>query len=118
MLKPLETTQLDSKVKAFEIELRKSVRGDLYTDEMSRGLYATDASIYQMFPVAVFLPLDEEDVKTAVKIAFEHRILVFIVTLNSKKSNVKDNYINLIKVKEKDLISLFRKIRYLFPSIN
>ena len=74
MLKPLETTQLDSKVKAFEIELRKSVRGDLYTDEMSRGLYATDASIYQMFPVAVFLPLDEEDVKTAVKIAFEHRI--------------------------------------------
>ncbi len=74
MLKPLEATQLDSKVKAFEIELRKSVRGDLYTDEMSRGLYATDASIYQMFPVAVFLPLDEEDVKTAVKIAFEHRI--------------------------------------------
>ena len=40
MLKPLEATQLDSKVKAFEIELRKSVRGDLYTDEMSRGLYA------------------------------------------------------------------------------
>ncbi len=74
MLKTLETRPLDSKVEAFEKDLRKRVRGDLHTDEMSRGLYATDASIYQMFPIAVFLPLDEEDVKAAVKTAFEHGI--------------------------------------------
>ena len=74
MLKTLDSAPLKSKVEAFEKDLRKRVRGDLHLDEMSRGLYATDASIYQKFPLAVFLPLDEEDVKAAVKTASEHEI--------------------------------------------
>src|SRR5262245_53452482 len=37
-------------------ELRDSLRGEVYLDEISRGIYATDASHYQMMPVAVAVP--------------------------------------------------------------
>ena len=33
---------------AFVRALRQRVRGEVAADEMSRGLYATDASIYQL----------------------------------------------------------------------
>src|SRR5690606_6706830 len=36
--------------------------------------YATDASIYQIKPLAVILPQDEADVKKAVEIASKHKI--------------------------------------------
>ena len=38
-------------------------------DTASRGRYATDASIYQIFPVGVVVPRDEADVKTALAVA-------------------------------------------------
>ena len=43
----------------FEQDLRKSVKGDVSFDEMTRGLYATDASNYQVMPVAVVMPRDD-----------------------------------------------------------
>ncbi len=64
----------ESTLKSFEQQLRKRVRGDVSFDEVVRGIYATDASIYQIMPVAVLMPRDEEDVLAAVKVAAEHRI--------------------------------------------
>jgi FAD/FMN-containing dehydrogenase len=41
------------------------------TDSASRGRYATDASIYQAMPVAVFVPKTAQDIASAIQIAAE-----------------------------------------------
>lgn len=56
--------------------LAHRIKGDVLSDEYSLGMYATDASIYQIRPVVVVLPRDEEDVKTAVALAREHRVSI------------------------------------------
>jgi FAD/FMN-containing dehydrogenase/Fe-S oxidoreductase len=49
--------------------LRQETSGEVMTDIASRGRYATDASIYQAMPVAVFVPKTAEDIATAIQIA-------------------------------------------------
>ena len=65
-----------SKLKDFESELRSSIKGDVSFDEVTLGIYATDASIYQITPIAVVLPCDEADVITAVRIAAEYKVSI------------------------------------------
>ena len=43
-------------------ELRRDVDGEVRADRMSRLLYSTDASIYQVEPIAVVIPRTTEDV--------------------------------------------------------
>ncbi len=57
-------------------QLKTILRGEVLDDAYSLGMYATDASIYQIRPVAVVLPKDEADVKKAVEIAREHKIKI------------------------------------------
>ena len=45
-------------------------------DAFSRGRYATDASIYQIMPLAVAFPRDADDVAAALAIAAEHDVPV------------------------------------------
>ncbi len=61
---------------AFERVLRERVRGTVSFDAVTRGLYATDASNYQMLPVAVVTPLDEADAIEAVRTAVDHGVPV------------------------------------------
>src|SRR5512142_486149 len=49
--------------------LRRELRGDVLFDAFSRGRYSTDTSIYQIEPVGVVVPRDEEDLVAAVQIA-------------------------------------------------
>ncbi|WP_150122153.1 FAD-binding oxidoreductase, partial [Sulfitobacter sp. HI0129] len=49
--------------------LGQRVSGDLLFDDFSRGRYATDASLYQMMPLGVLSPKDEEDVQAAIEVA-------------------------------------------------
>lgn len=58
----------------FESALRQAVRGEVYTDDATRGIYATDASHYQQTPQVVVVPLDEADVVAALKVAHEHKV--------------------------------------------
>lgn len=51
--------------------LRKEIKGDVLFDSFSRGRYSTDASIYQLMPVGVVVPRDDEDVEIAVQIAVD-----------------------------------------------
>ncbi|XZE52265.1 FAD-binding and (Fe-S)-binding domain-containing protein [Planctomycetaceae bacterium SH139] len=53
----------------FEQTLRQTIRGDLYFDPVNRGVYATDASLFQIVPQCVVVPRDAEDTIAAVKIA-------------------------------------------------
>ncbi|HJZ46951.1 MAG TPA: FAD-linked oxidase C-terminal domain-containing protein [Roseiflexaceae bacterium] len=57
-------------------ELRAQVRGDVRFDPVSRALYATDASIYQIEPLGVVLPRDEQDVAAVLRLARRHSVAV------------------------------------------
>ena len=49
--------------------LGKQLEGDLFTDETTRRLYATDASSYREIPLAVAIPKSEEDIVQLIKFA-------------------------------------------------
>jgi len=53
----------------FLAALRARVAGEVRTDEYSRVLYSTDASIYQAMPHGVLLPAMPDDVHAAVELA-------------------------------------------------
>lgn len=56
--------------------LSQETSGEVMTDIASRGRYATDASIYQAMPVAVFVPKTAEDIATAIQIAADLKVPV------------------------------------------
>lgn len=60
---PLETD--------LEHRLKKDIEGAVFCDRFSRGRYATDASVYQMFPRAVVVPKSFADVEATLAIARE-----------------------------------------------
>src|SRR6476660_6688807 len=51
--------------------LKREIRGEVMFDAPARGRYATDASIYQIEPVGVVVPLGEQDAVTALQIAVD-----------------------------------------------
>ena len=55
-------------------KLKDVIRGEVYTDSVSRGIHATDGSHYQMIPACVVVPRDDLDVIEAVRIAAEHKM--------------------------------------------
>src|SRR5437588_6041294 len=55
-------------------DLRGILKGTVLIDELSRVLYSTDASIFQVQPLGVVVPRDEEDVQALVGYAAEHRV--------------------------------------------
>jgi FAD/FMN-containing dehydrogenase/Fe-S oxidoreductase len=57
----------------FIVELGKAVQ-DVRFDPMTRILYSTDASIYQMMPVGVAIPKGEDEVTAAVETAGKHGV--------------------------------------------
>jgi len=52
--------------------LEKQLQGDLYYDTSMRTLYATDASVYRAFPLAVAMPKNTADIKCLVAFAQQH----------------------------------------------
>src|SRR5688572_8990791 len=58
----------------FIDELYRRIKGDVYDDPVTLGIYATDASIYQIIPFAVVCPKDEEDISTCLEIANKFRV--------------------------------------------
>ena len=55
-------------------QLAASLKGDLYTDDVMRTLYATDASAYREMPLAVAIPADEKDIQLLIQYANQHEI--------------------------------------------
>ncbi|MDM4016718.1 anaerobic glycerol-3-phosphate dehydrogenase subunit C [Roseiconus lacunae] len=53
-------------------DLRGIVRGDVLCDPVSRTLYSTDASIYELQPIGVVRPRSAADVVAIVRYASEH----------------------------------------------
>src|SRR5947199_5671153 len=55
-------------------DLKGILRGDVLCDDLSRILYSTDASLFEVRPLGVVAPRDEEDVCALVRYAAEHEI--------------------------------------------
>jgi FAD/FMN-containing dehydrogenase/Fe-S oxidoreductase len=58
----------------FSHELRRHFRGDIRLDFASRVLYSTDASIYQIEPLGVVLPQDQDDLQAVVELAGKYLV--------------------------------------------
>jgi FAD/FMN-containing dehydrogenase/Fe-S oxidoreductase len=59
---------------ALAQRLRREVDGEVLFDAASRGRYATDASIYQIEPLGVVVPRNEEAVRSAFAVAAEQGV--------------------------------------------
>ena len=68
----MSSTNLES----FQRRLPENVQGEVHFGRCMRGIYATDASNYQIQPVAIFLPRDRTDVQAAVRTAVEHGVSI------------------------------------------
>jgi FAD/FMN-containing dehydrogenase/Fe-S oxidoreductase len=62
--------------KQFADDLRGRFRGELRCDALTRGLYSTDASAFEVMPLAVAVPEDADDVAVLVRYCFEHNLPV------------------------------------------
>ena len=49
--------------------LSERLEGELYTDELHQSLYATDASVYRILPLAVAFPRSKQDIKELIAFA-------------------------------------------------
>src|SRR6476619_7265333 len=56
--------------KAFELEmeLKRTLKGEVRFDRGSRALYATDGSNYRQIPIGLVVPRDNEDVIAAMAV--------------------------------------------------
>jgi FAD/FMN-containing dehydrogenase/Fe-S oxidoreductase len=60
-------------VAAFRAALEAECEGEIRFDDVSRALYSTDASVYQIRPLAVFVPRSREDILRAVRLCARFR---------------------------------------------
>ncbi len=60
-----------SKIHFLAERLKKQTSGEVMIDRADLGRYATDASIYQTMPLAVFVPKTAADIAAAIEIARE-----------------------------------------------
>lgn len=58
----------------LEAELSARIQGEVRFDDVSRMLYSTDASNYQIEPVGVVIPRNTDDVVAAVEMATSHNV--------------------------------------------
>ncbi len=66
----------ESDTKELVEDLRRRVSGEVRFDKMSRVLYSTDASIYEIEPVGVVIPRTAEDVIAVVETANKYGVSV------------------------------------------
>lgn len=59
---PSAVTDPADRLQRLARHLARAVRGDVRFDPVSRVLYSTDASIYQILPLGVVIPRDADDV--------------------------------------------------------
>ncbi len=56
--------------------MQREIEGEVLFDPFNRGLYSTDASIYQIQPIGVVVPRSHEDVVRSLQIATDYDVPV------------------------------------------
>jgi len=70
----MATINLPKDFQVFIQKLNTITTSEIKTDDLSLGLYATDASLYQLKPIAVAIPNSEKDLVDMVKLANQYQI--------------------------------------------
>ncbi|MBV8424039.1 MAG: FAD-binding protein, partial [Candidatus Eremiobacteraeota bacterium] len=73
MISPISAHALSP---SLEAALRREVRGEVAFDPFTRGLYATDASIYQIEPLGVVIPRTIDDIAATIAICRDAHVPV------------------------------------------
>lgn len=58
----------------LEQELRRKISGEILFDEVSRLVFSTDASIYQIKPLGVVFPRSRDDIVQTIRTAAKYRV--------------------------------------------
>src|SRR6186713_3130423 len=61
---------------SLQWELERAIDGEVRFDKVSRALYSTDASVYQIEPLGVVIPRSPEAVVRAVALAAQHGVSI------------------------------------------
>ena len=72
----LSQTQRQSSLEEIKNHLSKVISGDVLTDPISKALYSTDASIYQIEPLIIVFPKSEEDLIAIIETAYKYKLPV------------------------------------------
>lgn len=65
---------MDAEQTRIEADLRGALDGEVFCNPLHTHMYATDASLYQITPIAVVRPRHEEDVAQCVRYAQENSL--------------------------------------------
>ena len=68
--------KVNSTTTDLEADLTTAIKGEVRFDAITRHMYSTDASIYQMEPVGVAIPRDADDVSAILEIASKNDVSV------------------------------------------
>ena len=60
----------------MEQALKASIEGEVHFDAVTRGMYSSDASVYQIMPAGVVIPRSADDVVKTLELCRRHRIPV------------------------------------------
>lgn len=72
----MSLVSIQRNTEALRRDLEAAGVGEVRFDDVSRALYSTDASVYQMMPAGVIVPSKREDIVNAFAIARKHRCSV------------------------------------------
>src|SRR5207237_4794195 len=61
---------------SLRLDLQRQLAGEVRFDRVSRALYSTDASVYQMMPLGVVIPRSREDMVRTVELCREHGVSI------------------------------------------
>ncbi|MEM6803443.1 MAG: FAD-binding protein, partial [Bacteroidota bacterium] len=64
----------DLKAGKIQRDLSAQIKGEIHAEEVYRLMYSTDASNYQLKPLAVLFPTEGADVQKAIGYCKEHEI--------------------------------------------
>ena len=105
----------NSSIPDFLNTLRQRVTGQVRTDDYSRILYSTDASLYQVMPYGVLIPQSVDDVQAAVELAAQYHVPVLPRTAGSSLAGQAVNEALIIDMNRLDQVLEFnpteRRIR-------
>jgi FAD/FMN-containing dehydrogenase len=62
----------------LRLDLQRAIQGEVRFDSVSRALYSTDASVYQISPVGVIVPRSRQDLIRTVEIAGRHGVSITV----------------------------------------
>ncbi|HEY8934994.1 MAG TPA: FAD-binding oxidoreductase, partial [Cyclobacteriaceae bacterium] len=92
--------------------LERELEGELFTDEVTRRLYSTDASAYREMPQAVAIPKSEEDIEKLIRFANENKTSIIPRTAGTSLAgqvvgggivvDVSKNFNKIIEVNQKE----------------